>query len=120
MPGRGQQSVWAGAGSAVQGAQGRVPHLPLVRLPLLQQGSAWSRLGCCEKIRWEEAPQGCGLAPGSSTLSQLQFCSVYVGQKPKNQDGPTSCFFCPLGPLPTRGFQTTRRAPASTRPPAHL
>lgn len=87
--GRGQQSVWAGAGSAVQGAQGRLPHLPLVRLPLLQQGSAWSRLGCCEKIGWKEAPRGCGLAPGSSTLSQLQFCSVYVGQKnQKTRMGP--------------------------------
>lgn len=100
MPGRGQQSVWAGAGSAAQGARGRLPHLPLVRLPLLQQGSAWSHLGCCEKIRWKEAPRGCGLAPASSTLSQLQFRSVYVGQKTKKPGWAHILFLLPVGPPP--------------------
>lgn len=55
--------------------------------------------------------------PRSASCSFAQFTWV---KKPKSQDGPTSCFFCLLGPLLTRGFQTTRRAPASTRPPAHL
>lgn len=66
----------------------RLPHLPLLCLPLLQLESApASRLDCCVKIRRNEAPRSRGLAPGSSTVSQLQFCSVYVGQKNKKKRG---------------------------------
>lgn len=42
-------------------------------------------LGCCVTIRQNEAQGACGLAPGSFTVSQQQFCSVYVGQKNKKQ-----------------------------------